>query len=110
EYIEALGVDANDIDAADMNVDVVRHLLAVHFRPEHRILEDQFFRHHAGLENLASGVDVAEIKVDLFDALFEPSAHDVPFGGGKDARQNVERDEALLRVRLAVHRKRDADA
>src|SRR5205085_756678 len=83
EHVEALGVDANDIDAADMNVDVVRHLLTVHFRPEHRILEHQFFRYHAGLENLAPGVDVAEIEVDGFDALFEPRAQDVPLGGGK---------------------------
>ena len=86
EHVEALGVDANDVDAADMNIDVVRYLLAVHFRPKHRILKHQFFRHDASLENLASGVDVAEEEIDGFDALFEPGAQNVPLGGGKDAR------------------------
>ncbi len=110
QHIEGFGVDPNDIDAADMDVDVVRHLLAVHFRPEHRILEHQIFRHHAGFENFAPGVDVADVMVDGFDALLEPGAQDVPFGRGENARQHVEGDEPLLRVRFAIDREGDADA
>ena len=46
EHVEGLGVDADDVDAGDVDVDVVRDLLAVHLRPEHRILEHQVFRDH----------------------------------------------------------------
>ena len=110
EHVEGLGVDAHDVDAGDMHVDVVRHLLAVHLRPEHRVLEHQVLGHDAGLENLAPAVDVADVEVDRLDALFEAAAQQVPFGGGEDARQHVEGDQALLRVGLAVDREGDADA
>jgi hypothetical protein len=48
--------------------------------------------------------------VDGLDALFEPRAQDVPFSRGKNARQHVEGDESLLRVRFAIDREGDADA
>ena len=44
------------------------------------------------------------------DPLLESAAQRVPFGGGQDTRQHVERDQPLLRVRLAIDRKGDADA
>src|SRR5439155_19370752 len=110
EHVEVFGIDADDVDAGDVNVDVVRHLLAVHFRPEHAVLEHEFFRHDAGLENLAPGVDVADVMVDGFDALLKPGAQDIPFGAGEDARQDVEGNETLLGVGFAVDRKGDADA
>src|SRR5262249_15198919 len=45
-----------------------------------------------------------------FDALLEPGAQDVPFGGVENARQHVEGNEALLGVRFAIDCKSDADA
>jgi hypothetical protein len=93
-----------------MDVDVVRHLLAVHLRPEHRILKHQVFRDHAGPQNLASRIDITQIVVDRLDALLEPRAQDVPFGGGQNARQHVEGNEPLLRIGFAVDREGDADA
>ena len=39
-----------------------------------------------------------------------PALQDVPFGGRQDARQHVEGDQPLLRVRLAIDREGDADA
>ncbi len=45
-----------------------------------------------------------------FDALLEPGAQQVPFGGGENARQDVEGDEPLLRVRFAIDGEGDADA
>ena len=39
-----------------------------------------------------------------------PSAQPRPFGGRQDARQHVERDQPLGRVRLAIDREGDADA
>ena len=109
EHVEGLGIDAHDVDAADMHVDVVRHLLTVHLRPEHRILEHQILRHDAGLEDFAPVVDVVDVVVDGLDALLEAGAQDVPFGGREDTRQHVERDQPFLGVRLAVDREGDAD-
>ena len=50
------------------------------------------------------------IGVDRLDALLEPALQRVPFGGGEDARDDVERDQPLLRVGLAIDREGDADA
>ncbi len=110
EHVEGLGIDPDDVDAADMHVDVVGHLLAVHLRPKHRVLEHQVFRHDAGLEDLAPVVDVVDVVIDGLDALLEAGLQDVPFGGRQDARQHVEGDQPLLRVRLAIDREGDADA
>jgi hypothetical protein len=93
-----------------MHIDVMRHLLAVHFRPEHRILEHQVLGHDAGLENFAPVIDVVDIVIDRLDALLEPGPQQVPFAGGKNARQHVERNEPLLRIGFAVDREGDADA
>ncbi len=110
QHVEGVGVDPDDVDAGDVHVDVVRHLLAVHLRTEHRILEHQVFGHDAGLENLAAAVDVAEIGVDRLDALLQPAAQGVPFLRRQDARDDVERDQPLLGVGLAIDREGDADA
>ena len=110
QHVEGLGIDPDDVDAAHMHIDVVRHLLAVHLRPEHRVLEHQVLRHDSGLEDLAPSVDVLDVEIDGLDALLEAAPQQVPFGGRENARQHVERDQALLRVGLAVDREGDADA
>ncbi len=109
EHVEGLGIDAHDIDAGDMDVDVVRHLLAVHLRPEHRVLKHQFFGNDPGLEDFAPAIDVADVVVDGLDALLEPGPQMVPFGGGQNSRQYVERDQSFLGVGFAVDREGDAD-
>ena len=53
QHVEGVGIDAHDVDAGDEHVDVVRHALAVHLGPEHRVLEHQVFRHDAGAQHLA---------------------------------------------------------
>ena len=93
-----------------MDVDVVRHFLAVHLRAKHRILKDQILGHDAGSEDFAAAIDVLDVGVDGLDALLEAAPHDVPFLGGDDARNDVERDQALLRLGVAIDRKGDADA
>ena len=110
EHVEGLGVDPHDVDAGDMDVDVVRHFLAVHLRAENRILEDQVFGDDVGFENFAAAIDVLDIGVDGLHALLEAAPHDLPFLGGDDARDDVERDQALLRLGVAIDRKGDADA
>ena len=66
--------------------------------------------HDAGFEDFAAAIDVLDIGVDRLDALLEAAPHDVPFLGRDDARDDVERDQALLRLGVAIDRKGDADA
>ena len=110
QNVEGLGIDADDVDAGDVDIDVVRHLLAVHLRPEYRIPEHQIFRHDAGAQDLAAAVDVGEIEVERLDALLEALPEQVPFPGGEDAGDDVERNQPLGRIRLAIDREGDADA
>ena len=39
--VEVVGIDPDDVDAGNVDIDVVGHLLAVHLRAEHRILKHQ---------------------------------------------------------------------
>ena len=61
------------------------------------------------LEDFAPAVDIADVVVERLDALLEPGPQVVPFGGGEDARQHVERDQAFLGVGFAIDREGDAD-
>ena len=110
QHIERVRIDADDVDAGDVHVDVVRDALAVHLRPEHRVLEHQVLRHHPGLEDLAAGVDVLDIGVDGAHPLLQPAPDQVPFARRDDAGQHVERDQPLGRIGVAIDREGDADA
>ena len=109
EHVEVVGVDAHDIDAGDMDINVVRHLLPVHLRAENRILKHQILGDDPGLENLAAAIDVLDVGVDGLDALLQPALQNLPLGGREDARNDVEGDETLLRLGVAVDCKGDAD-
>ena len=50
-----------------------------------------------------------QIEVERLDALLQPFAEPVPFAGRQDARNDVERDQPLLGVGLAIDREGDAD-
>ena len=110
EHVEGVGVDAHDVDAGDLHVDVVRHLLAAHLGAEGGIAEDQIVGHDAGAQDLAGAVDVAEEGVERLDPLGEAFLQGAPFGARHDARDDVEGDEPFLRVGLAVDGEGDADA
>ncbi|MGY4287658.1 hypothetical protein ACVWXO_006878 [Bradyrhizobium sp. LM2.7] len=71
EHDEVLGVDPDDVDAGDVHVDVVRHLLAVHLGTEHRVLEDQIVGHDLGAQDVAAVIDVAQEHVERAHALFQ---------------------------------------
>ena len=79
EHIEGVGIDAHDVDAGDEHVNVVRDALAVHLRPEDRILEHEVFRHDAGAQHLALGVDVLDVEIERLGALFEAALDGLPF-------------------------------
>ena len=93
-----------------MHVDVVRHFLAVHLRTEDRILKHEVLGHDARFENLAAVIDVLDVGVDRLDALLEAALQDFPLRRRENARNDVEGDEPLLRLGVAIDRKGDADA
>ena len=69
EHVECLGIDAHDVDAGNMHVDIVRHFLPAHLGTERRIAEDQIVRHDAGAQDFARAVDVLDEGVERIDAL-----------------------------------------
>jgi hypothetical protein len=109
ERDEILGVDPDDVDAGDVNIDVVRHVLAVHLRTEYRILEDQVVRDDPGAENVAAVIDVPEEHVERAHALAKPPFQQRPFLRRKDARNHVKGDQPFLGLGIAIDREGDAD-
>ncbi len=53
-------------------------------------------------------IDVVNEQVQRPDALLEPALDPVPFGGGDQPRDRVERDDALDALLAAVDGERDA--
>ena len=110
QHIKIVAVDAHDVDAGDMHPDVVRRPAADHFRPVIRIAQDQVGRNQAFLQDRAGTVNVAQEHVERVDALGDASFKLVPFGARDQPWNNVERDEPLRRVLVAIDAEGDADA
>ena len=108
--IKRFGIDAHDVDAGDVHVNIVRNLLSAHLGTESRVAEHEIVRHHAGTQDVARAVDIPDEGVECVDALDEAFFHEAPFGAGHDSWNDIERNQAFLRIRLAVNGKRDADA
>ena len=66
------------------------------------------FGHAAGAEDLLAVVDVVEEGVERLHALLDALRQPAPFGAGDDARHDVEGDQPLGRLRLAVDGEGDA--
>ncbi len=109
QHVEFFRVDPDDIDAGDVHIDVMRHILPVHLGAEHGILVDQVFRDDAGAQDVARMINVAEEQVQRLDALLQAGFEDGPFPGRDDPRDHVERDQPLLRLGVAVDCEGDAD-
>ncbi len=110
QHVEVLGLGADDVDAGDVHIDVVRHVLAVHLRPEHRVLENQVIGDDVGAQDLAAVIDVAQEHVQRADPLLQAPFEQRPFLRRQDAGNDIERNQALGRFRLAVDGEGDADA
>ena len=95
QHDEVVGIDPDDIDAGDVHVDVVRHLLAVHLGTEDRVLKDELVGHDLGTEDIAAVIDVAQEHVERAHALLQAPLQQRPFLAGHDPRDHVEGDQAL---------------
>ena len=105
---------AHDVDAADVRVNVARHINTHHLGAELRVLKNLLGRHHAGLDDVLPVIDVMDEAVERRDALHQALFHTGPFVGRDDAGNQVKGDQALgagtVFVLVAIHGKGDADA
>ncbi|OIQ76465.1 hypothetical protein GALL_418550 [mine drainage metagenome] len=109
QHDEVFRGDPDDVDAGDVDVDVVRHILAIHLRTEHRVLEDEVFGDDVGAQDVAAVVDVAQEHVEREHPLLETFFEDGPFFRRQDPGDHVERDQPLLGFGIAIDRKGNAD-
>ena len=110
QHVELVLAGAHDVDAGDVHPDVMGRAAPRHLRAEMRVAEDKVIGHHAGAQDLAGAVNVREEGVDRLHALHEAAFQQPPFALRDDARDDVERDEALGRVLGSIDREGDADA
>jgi hypothetical protein len=92
-----------------MDIDVVRHVLAVHLGPEHRVLEDQVVGDDLGPENVTAVIDVAQEHIERLDALLQSLFELRPFLARQDPGI-TSNGSAVRWTGLAIDREGDADA
>ena len=109
QHEEFVRPGADQIDAADMRPDAVRRTNAQHLGPELRIEEDQVLGQHARLQDLLRAINVVKKGVDRLDALHQPLGKPRPFIGEEDARDDVEGDDPLAGVIVAIDGEGDAE-
>ena len=110
QHVELALADPDDVDAGDQHPEVVRRPAADHFRPVVGIAQDQLVGDDLLLQHRARAVDVLEEQVERGDALDQALFEEAPFGARNDARHDVERDQPLGGVLVAVDAEGDADA
>ena len=92
---------------AERDVDAVRHLEAAHLDSVLRAASHQVDRHDAVGEDPPRPVDVGEEEVQRLQPLAQPALHHFPVGCVEQPRQEVDRNDPLLRPLLPVHREGD---
>ena len=104
---------ADDVDAADVGVDVAWHIDAHHFRSELGVLENLFSRDQPVLDDFLVVVHVVDKPVQRRDTLHQPFFHAGPLLGGNDAGDQIKGNQAFAAgpvfILVAIHRKGDAD-
>ncbi len=109
EHEEVTLSGADQIDASDMGVDVVRRLDPDHLGPEGGIEQNEFGRHKSCLEDLLVVIDVVEEDVDRLDALNAAPLDQIPFGAVEDAGNEVEGDQTFGRAAFSINGEGDAE-
>ena len=110
EHVVLALARAHDVDAGDVRVDAARHVHPLHLAAVLLVAEDAIPRHDAGGKDLLVVIDVVKERVQRVDALTQAAIEHLPFVGRNDARNDVERNQALGACVFAINRKRDSDA
>ena len=102
DEIISIGI-ADQVGAADVDVNVLRHVEARELAPEMFSRKDVVGRNDTVFHDALLVVDVVEKKIERRDALFEAGLDVVPFFRRDDARQHVEGKNPLRALRIAIH-------
>ena len=86
---------ANNVNAADVRINVAGYIDPHHLGTELRILEDLLGRHNASLENVLTVVDVVNKAVKRRDALHQTFFHGGPLVSWNDAGNQVKGNQAF---------------
>ena len=108
EHGEAAIGEADEVGAADADVDSSRYGQAAHFATEMAATVDEFARDDAIGEDAAAMVDIFEEEVERGDALGEAAFDFAPFVVRDDARQEIVGEDALGAFFVAVDGEGDA--
>ena len=108
EHEVAAVLVADQVDAGDLRVDLVGQVEADHRHLVGLVGQHLFGGDHPGLEDGLPVVDVVEEPVQRGDALLEALGEHLPLGARDDARNGVERDQALGAGFIAVDGEGDA--
>src|SRR5579863_3916743 len=94
----------DDIDASNMNIVMARQVNAVHLNTVLGIEKDHLRRNKSGPDHLLSMIDIVKKGIEGSNPLSKTRSEAAPLVRGKDAGNNVKRDEALSPRGLPVYR------
>ncbi|MNK79695.1 hypothetical protein D3C87_993670 [compost metagenome] len=109
QHIEFALARAHDVDAGDVGVNVGGDGNALHFRAVLGILVYLLGRNDARLDDVLLMINIMDEHVQGLHALHQARLHLRPFGGGDDAGDGVERNQAFRAGIVAIDGERDAD-
>ena len=108
QHVESAVAVAHQVDPGDVRVDVAMQVEPVHDLLIAVVGQHLLRRDDAGLEDALIVIDVGEEQVQCLDPLDAPSLDPAPFADGDAARDDVEGDQTLGALRVAVQGEGDA--
>src|SRR5205823_7821240 len=99
---------ADQIGAANVDVDISRHIEVHELWTKVRGLPDVIFRNHAIAQNGLTVIDVVQKKIERSNSLFKTALNFLPFFARNDSRDEIEWKNPLGPLGIAVNREGDA--
>ena len=99
---------ADEIDAGDVDVQVVRYMEPMHFPQIVRAAVDHLYGDDAVLQDELVGIDILEEEVEYFEALFDAFLHKCPLIAGDDAGDDIEGEDLFDALAAVVYGEGDA--
>src|SRR6185503_845460 len=92
EHIKGAVVVADNIDARDVHINVIRNLQLVHLAQKVRTRVNDIYGYNAVLNNKLVVVNVLDEEVERGKPLLDAFLHQIPFLRGNDAGYNIKRE------------------
>src|SRR5438552_4386189 len=94
---------AHQIGAANVDVDILRHVKMHELRTEVRCLPDVIFGNYAIAQNGLAMIDVVQKKIESGDSLLQTALDLFPFLCGNNSRDEIERKNPLGALGVVVN-------